>query len=80
MAQYPYTLLLAGHTHTFDYSPSQRQVIIGNGGAPLSGSSNYGFALVERQADGSILVAARDYQTGEPFQSFAVKADGTPAP
>jgi hypothetical protein len=80
MAKHPYTLLLAGHTHTFDYSPSQRQVITGNGGAPLSGSYNYGYVIVEQQPDGTIAFAARDYQTTQAFRSFAVKADGTPAP
>src|SRR5262249_23756233 len=42
MAQHPYTLAIVGHTHTYEHW-SGKEVIIGNGGAPISGSKNYGF-------------------------------------
>jgi hypothetical protein len=80
MAKHPYTLLLAGHTHTFSYSPGQRQVITGNGGAPLSGNVNYGYVIAKQRADGAIAFSEIDYLTNVVAQTFAVKADGTPAP
>jgi calcineurin-like phosphoesterase family protein len=80
MAMHPYTLLLAGHTHTFDYHPGRREVIVGNGGAPISGSVNYGYVIASRRADGAIHFAAKDYVTRTPFREFSVNADGTPAP
>jgi hypothetical protein len=82
MAQYPYTLAIVGHTHDYEKSGA-REVIFGNGGAPLTSSnSNYGFGLVTQRSDGAIQVDAYDYQTMQPDMSFrfAVKADGTPAP
>jgi hypothetical protein len=82
MTQYPYTLAIVGHTHDYEKSGA-KEVIFGNGGAPLTSSnSNYGFGLVTQRSDGTIQVDAYDYQTMQPDTSFrfAVKADGTPAP
>jgi hypothetical protein len=78
---HPYTLLLVGHTHTYGRSGA-KQVIIGNGGAPITGSGNYGWALLQQRPDGAIQVDMLDYQTSQPDTSFrfAVKADGTAAP
>src|SRR5258708_37790336 len=64
IGQHPYTLLIVGHTHTFRKSGS-REVIVGNGGAPISGTTNYGFALVTQRADGAVQVGMIDYQTGQ---------------
>jgi hypothetical protein len=80
MAQHPFTLLLAGHTHTFSYNKSSREVITGNGGAPLTGTINYGYVVAEQRADGAIAFEAHDYTTNALLKSFAVKADGTAAP
>jgi hypothetical protein len=80
MAQHPYTLLLAGHTHTFEYFASERQVITGNGGAPLTGSVNYGYVIAQQRADGAIEFTAYDYSTNAAQTKFAVKADGSKAP
>jgi len=82
MAKHPYTLAIVGHSHTYGRS-SQREVIVGNGGAPLSsGSVDYGYALVQRRSDGAIQVDMIDYMTAQPVSGmgFAVKADGSPAP
>jgi hypothetical protein len=78
MAAHPYTLALVGHTHTYGKTGA-RQVTIGNGGAPLTGSANYGFALVQQRSDGAIQVDMIDYSTGafDPAFRFAVKADGS---
>jgi hypothetical protein len=81
MAKYPYTLCLVGHTHTYEKSGA-REVLFGNGGAPLSGTGNYGFGLLQQRADGAIQVDAIDYQSLQPDTSFrfAVHPDGSPAP
>ena len=74
----PYTVLLVGHTHTFQYQPSSRQIITGNGGAPLGGAVPYGYVIATRRADGAIVFQAKDYSTMKSFQTFAIQADGTP--
>lgn len=79
MTHHPYTLSIVGHTHTYEKS-GPREVIFGNGGAPLSGG-DYGFGMVSQQADGSIAVDMIDYATGLADTSFhfALKPDGSPA-
>jgi hypothetical protein len=80
MQNHPYTLSIVGHTHTYQKS-GPREVIIGNGGAPLSGGVDYGYGMVSQQGDGSIAVDMIDYTSGLADSSFhfAVKADGSPA-
>ncbi len=80
IAQHPYTLEIVGHTHTYGHS-SGREIIIGNGGAPLTGSGNYGFGLLKQRSDGAIVVDMIDYQSGasDPSFHFAVHPDGSPA-
>jgi hypothetical protein len=79
IGSHPLTLLIVGHTHTYDHYSSNHEVIVGNGGAPISGSINYGYALVDRRSDGVIEVKDYDYQSGAVLGSFAVHADGTTA-
>lgn len=81
MAKHPYTLAIVGHTHTYEHF-NGREVIIGNGGAPLTGSKNYGFGLFSQRSDGSIQVDMVDYQSGATDGQFrfAVHADGSSAP
>ena len=80
LAKYPYTLEIVGHTHEYGH-PAPREVLIGNGGAPLSGSGNYGFGVYSQQSDGTIAVDAIDYASGlaDGTFHFAVKPDGTAA-
>ncbi len=78
IAKYPFTLLLVGHTHTFDYYASDREVITGNGGAPLATGVNYGYTVIRQRADKALVINALDYQTHASIQKFAVKPDGTP--
>jgi hypothetical protein len=80
LSQHPYTAVLAGHTHTFYYGTGSKEIITGNGGAPLSGSINYGYVIARRRADGSILFSARDYATKQAFKNFAINPDGSAAP
>jgi hypothetical protein len=79
ISQYPYTLFLNGHSHTYSHY-SGNQTVIGNGGAPLSGSGkNYGYGLFSQRADGAIVCDMIDYQSGQADSRyhFVVKADGT---
>jgi len=78
--QFPYTLEINGHTHRYEHYQGDHNVIIGNGGAPLSGSGNYGYGVFAQRADGAIVVDMMDYQTNKADTSFhfVVKADGSP--
>jgi hypothetical protein len=69
---HPLTLLIAGHTHTYAYYSSEKQVIVGNGGAPLAGSVNYGYVIARQQSNGSILFNEYDYQTNAVSNTFTV--------
>jgi hypothetical protein len=80
MAQHPYTILLAGHTHTYIHYASSREVITGNGGAPLTGGVNYGYVVATQRSDGAIVFKEYDYSTNVVQSTFAVKADGSAAP
>ena len=71
IGQYPYTLKIVGHTHEFARY-STREVIVGNGGAPISGSSNYGYATFTQTASGDIQVTNYDYASNAPVSSFTV--------
>jgi predicted phosphodiesterase len=71
------TLRMYGHTHTYRKIDTNA-VITGNAGAPLDGSSTYGFALVTQRADGDIVIT--QYEIGRPpmaMLSFVVHPDGT---
>jgi hypothetical protein len=74
---HPYTLIIVGHTHTYS-RPSINEVLIGNGGAPLSGTGDYGFGVFSQQADGNIAVDVIDYATGlaDPTFHFEIKPNG----
>jgi hypothetical protein len=76
---HPLTMRIVGHTHTYQYAGGN-EVVIGNGGAPITGGVNYGYVIASRRSDGAIVFTAKDYQTTQPFATFAVHADGTPAP
>jgi hypothetical protein len=78
---HPYTLAIVGHNHTYAHS-GPREVTVGNGGAPLTGSKDYGFGVISQRDDGTIAVDMIDYASGlaDPNFHFAVKADGSAAP
>jgi predicted phosphodiesterase len=77
MAKHPYTVAIVGHTHEYRYAPQDREIIVGNGGAPLSGMSNYGYVVARQRQDGAIVFTSYDYMTNAAVQTFALKADGT---
>ena len=80
MAAHQVTLTIVGHAHTYRHDVQHRELIAGNGGAPLTTGANYGYAIVARQASGAIRVTEYDYNTNQPVDSWAVNADGSPAP
>jgi hypothetical protein len=81
MARRPYTLAIVGHSHTYGRERgAPRQVLVGNGGAPLA-SKDYGFAVFSQRPDGAIEVDMLQWQTlgVDPSFHFAVRPDGSPA-
>ncbi len=80
MARHPYTLAIVGHSHTYRHPASNwREVLIGNGGAPLT-ARDFGFGLFNQRSDGAIVVDMMNWQTGQadPAFHFVVHPDGTP--
>jgi hypothetical protein len=80
LASHAYTLAICGHAHTYEHS-RPRELIVGNGGAPLSRSAKgYGFAVLGQQRDGTIAVDMIDYASGrsDPEFHFALSAQGAP--
>ena len=76
LAAHPYTLLLAGHVHTFRWTPSKKQVITGNGGAPLNTGVNYGYTVIRQLEDGTLTGENYDYESHAVIGSFHVDRDG----
>lgn len=75
---HPYTMLIVGHEHTYKHNPAEKEVICGNGGAPLVSATSYGYGMLERRVDGAIKFTEYEYMTHAVLDSFVVKADGTP--
>ncbi len=78
--KYPLTMLIVGHTHTWEHYAPDHEVIVGNGGAPLTSGTGYGYTIVERLASGVIQTTAYDYNSNAQVSQFRVNADGTAAP
>jgi len=70
MAKYPYTLSIVGHSHEYYHSSGSREVVIGNGGAPISTNQDYGYAIVRQLSNGDIQVDMYDYKTNAVDSSF----------
>ncbi len=95
LAKQPYTLLLTGHKHSYihpatdSYEASNcqcdfRELIVGNGGVPPKsgdiGAMDYGFALIDRQSDGTLSVQQYNYQSNAPEgDAFRITPDGKQA-
>jgi len=77
--KYPYTLLIAGHTHTLTYSAPKRELVVGNGGAPLATGVNYGYVVARQRPDLALEFNAYDYVTHAVVVAFAVNPDGSTA-
>lgn len=70
MAKHPYTLSIVGHSHEYYHSSGSREVVIGNGGAPISTSQDYGYAIMRQLSNGYIQVDMYDYKTNAADTKF----------
>ena len=85
LAQYPYTLLLVGHTHNYGHYTTyfsgtarvrlqlpacDRAVVVGNGGAPSRAQSTTATASFSQRCDGAIVVDEYDYMTNATDSYF----------
>jgi len=66
-----YDLSLVGHTHYFKGSANSKEIVIGNGGAPLSGGS-FGYVTIER-VSGGWKVINYDYASQLPINTFTIQ-------
>jgi hypothetical protein len=66
------TLSIVGHSHTWVGSSGSKELLVGNGGAPLTGSGTYGYTTVLRQSNGSLVVTNYDYQSNQVKNTFTV--------
>jgi hypothetical protein len=80
IANHPLTLLIVGHSHTYEHDALNHELIVGNGGAPLTTGTNYGYVIVARRADGAIAITASDYLSHAVLDTFALSPDGAPLP
>ncbi len=78
--KYPLTLLIAGHTHTAAWHIPQRELVVGNGGAPANGTMPYGYAMIRRREDSALQFEVYHYQTHATLLKGAVWPTGTVAP
>ncbi len=75
---HPRTLLIVGHTHEYKHDEFDREIIVGNGGAPLTSGVNYGYVIVARDPTGTLTVTAYDYLSNVVLDRFTIQADGAP--
>jgi hypothetical protein len=73
---HPLTLLVVGHTHTYSHYSSTKEVVVGIGGAPLTSGTDYGYALVSRNASGTLTVTVYNYQSHAVIDTFTITASG----
>jgi hypothetical protein len=76
LARHPLTMLVTGHTHAYTHVEAYREIIGGNGGAPLTSTTNYGYVIVARQPDGTLQVTSFDYASRALVDQFTVTANG----
>ena len=70
LAAHAYSLLIVGHTHTFSHYG--KEIVVGNGGAPLTGSAPFGFATFELVPGTGFRVREYDSATNAPVRTFDV--------
>jgi hypothetical protein len=73
---YPLTLRIVGHTHLYNHDSANKQLVVGNGGAPLTSGANYGYVMIERNADGTLTITAYDYISHATMDSFTISPNG----
>ncbi|MHB8416686.1 MAG: metallophosphoesterase family protein [Myxococcales bacterium] len=82
--RHPYTLLLAGHEHTFRLVRASHEIVVGLGGAPFSSPADRpGYVVCTQRADGAIACQEHDMGSGSPGyadSAMAVAPDGKIVP
>jgi hypothetical protein len=63
---------LVGHTHTVYFSSSNKQLVEGVGGAPITSTANYGFATIEKNVGSGFTVRQYDYQTVQVINTYTL--------
>jgi cation diffusion facilitator CzcD-associated flavoprotein CzcO len=76
---HPLTLMIVGHTHEYRHESYDKEIIVGNGGAPLTSGTNYGYVIVSRNASGTLTVTAYDYMSHATLDTFQIQASGAGA-
>ncbi len=75
--RHPLTLALEGHAHTWMRLRGTKELVVGNGGAPITGSAQFGYTVISQRADGALVITNYALSDGKALYSFAVKADGS---
>jgi hypothetical protein len=73
---YPLALRIVGHTHLYGHDVANKQLVVGNGGAPLTSGANFGYAMILRNADGTLTITMYDYMTHATMDSFTIPPSG----
>jgi hypothetical protein len=70
---YPYSLLISGGTGgTYQYNAPQNEVVVSNGGEPLTNNIDYGYVIAQQQTNGQIVFVEYDYLTNVAQAAFEV--------
>jgi hypothetical protein len=75
----PLTLLIVGHTHTYSHYKTTKEIVVGIGGAPLTSGTDYGYAVVSRNTNGTLTIKVYNYQSHALIDTFSIQASGAAA-
>jgi hypothetical protein len=73
---HPLTLRISGHSHLYQHNAATKEIIVGISGAPLTSGTNYGYAMIERNADGTLTINVYDYMSHATIDSFTIPPTG----
>jgi hypothetical protein len=76
IAAHPVTLRISGHSHLYQHDAATKEIIVGIGGAPLTSGTNYGYAIIARNPDGTFAINVFDYMTHAAIDSFTIPQGG----
>jgi Calcineurin-like phosphoesterase len=77
VSKHPLTLNLVGHIHTYRHDADSFELLVGNGGAPLSTAVDFGYTIITRKPDGTLDVSSFNYMTNALIDQFALNPDGS---
>ena len=73
--QHKFSLFLSGHNHLYKHMTVDggRDIILGTGGAPLiAGGAFYGYAIIDQQTSGQLVVTVYDINSATPVDTWSV--------